>query len=282
MAGSDQSRASEWLKDMALGIRELIAAGVSSLNQGLRMSDQGCAAYYSMLYGEDGSAKKTDAVEEINFLGALATMVPLLKDVDHDLQDRIARCEEKSLPPEDGKPLLFCVFTEGIAVGFPSEDTWDCDEVTVKYDELLPDNSIVESSETIDNLTRLTHAATIHQRHMAAQRQATTPDAFWNARENAFQHLQFLPDVGVQLSALDSIAWAKVTKAFTRMEEGNFSNAKGVGEGILEFRIHFGPGYRVYFGDRGGICVILRCGTKQSQHQDITEARRLWQQIKSE
>ena len=280
MAGSDQSRASEWLKDMALGMRELITAGVSSLHQGLRMSDRGCATYYSMLYGEEGSPKKTDAVEEINFLGALATMVPLLKGADDDLQDRFARCEEKSLPPEDGGPLLFCVFTEGIAVGFPSDGTWDCDEVTVQFDELLPDDSIVESSETIDNLTRSMHATTIHERHTASQREATTPDAFWNARENAFQYLQFLPEVGGQLRSLDSTAWAKVTKAFTRMEAGNFSNVKGVGEGLLEFRIHFGPGYRIYFGDSGGICLILRCGTKQSQNQDITEARRLWQQFR--
>ena len=277
---SNQGHASEWLRDMALGIKELISAGVCSINHGLRMSDQGCAAYYSLLYGESKSPRRIDTREEVDFLGALATMVPLLKNVDDDLKDRFARCQEKSLPPEDGNPLLLCVFTEGIAVGFPSDNTWDRDEITVRFDELLPEDSIEESSETIDNLTRSIHAPPIHQRHMAAQRLATSPDAFWNAREEAFRNLRFIPEVGGQLSALDSTAWIKVTRALNRMEVGNLSNVKGVGEGLLEFRIHFGPGYRIYFGDGGGIWVILRCGTKQSQNQDITEARRIWQQFK--
>ena len=277
---SDPDHASEWLKDMALGMRELIDAGVSSLNQGLRMSDKGCAAYYSMLYGDPDARTKTDTREEIEFLAGLAAIVPLLRDKDDDLKDRFSRCEEKSLPPEDGNPLLYCVFTEGVAVGFPSDRIWDCDEVTVMFDELLPEDAIEESSEIIDNLTRSTHAKLIHERHMAAQRQLTSPDAFWNAREEAFRNVAFIPEVGGQLADLNLTAWTKVAKALNQMEIGNLSNVKGVGEGLLEFRIHFGPGYRIYFGDGDGVLVILRCGTKQSQNQDITEARRLWQQFK--
>ncbi len=52
-------------------------------------------------------------------------------------------------------------------------------------------------------------------------------------------------------AALDAVARAKVTVAIARMEQGNFSNVKGVGEGVLEYRIDFGPGYRVYFGRDG-------------------------------
>ena len=277
---SDPDHAPEWLKDVALGLRELITTGVSSLNQGLRMSEKGCAVYYSMLYGESDARRMPDTRDEFEFLAGLAAQVPLLRDNDDDLKDRFSRCQEKSLSPEDGNPLLFCVFTEGIAVGFPSDRIWDCDEVTVRFDELLPEDAIEESCETIDNLTRSTHATLIHQRHMSAQRQVTSPNAFWNAREEAFRNLKFIPEVGGQLTNLNSTAWSKVTKALNRMEIGNLSNIKGVGEGLLEFRIHFGPGYRIYFGDGGGMLVILRCGTKQSQNQDITEARRLWQQFK--
>jgi len=46
---------------------------------------------------------------------------------------------------------------------------------------------------------------------------------------------------------LDAVAAAKVTTAMSRLELGNFSNAKGVGAGVFEYRIDFGPGYRVYF-----------------------------------
>jgi putative addiction module killer protein len=47
---------------------------------------------------------------------------------------------------------------------------------------------------------------------------------------------------------LDAMAAAKVTVALARMELGNLSNVKSVGAGVLEYRISFGPGYRIYFG----------------------------------
>jgi putative addiction module killer protein len=46
---------------------------------------------------------------------------------------------------------------------------------------------------------------------------------------------------------LDPVSRAKVTRAIARLEQGNISNVKSVGEGVLEYRIDFGPGYRVYF-----------------------------------
>lgn len=271
-----------WLKDMALGMRELIDTGVSPLHQGLRMSSQGCAIFYSMLYGDFNARWKTEMREEIEFLTELSKITPLIKDAGKDTIDRLSRCQEKTLPSEDGKPLLFCVFTDGIAVGFPSDDTWDRDEVTVQFDELLPDDSIEEMLETIDNLTRLAHAPVIRERHIAALRQLTNPDAFWNAREEAFLRLKFLPSVRERLNDLNSIAWAKVTKALDRMEIGNLSNVKGVGEGISECRINSGPGYRIYFGEEEDRLIILLCGTKQGQGQDIQTARNLWQNYKRE
>lgn len=76
---------------------------------------------------------------------------------------------------------------------------------------------------------------------------------------------------------LDPIARAKVTVAIARLEQGNLSNAKGVGEGILEYRINFGPGYRVYFGRDGDVLVILLTGgTKKRQQRDITAATEMW------
>jgi len=47
---------------------------------------------------------------------------------------------------------------------------------------------------------------------------------------------------------LEAVARAKVTRAVARLEQGNFSHVKSVGEGVLEYKIDFGPGYRVYFG----------------------------------
>lgn len=51
--------------------------------------------------------------------------------------------------------------------------------------------------------------------------------------------------------SLDAKAAAKVTTAITRLENGNTSNVKGVGGGVYEYKINFGPGYRVYFAYDG-------------------------------
>ena len=80
---------------------------------------------------------------------------------------------------------------------------------------------------------------------------------------------------------LDGRAAAKVTTALTRMEQGNFSNVKGVGAGILEYRLDFGPGYRVYFGKDGEHLVILLAGgTKRRQQRDIKDAQARWEDYK--
>ena len=76
---------------------------------------------------------------------------------------------------------------------------------------------------------------------------------------------------------LDARAAAKVTVALTRIETGNLSNVKGVGGGVLEYRIDWGPGYRVYFGRDGATLVILLAGgTKRRQQRDIAAAQHRW------
>jgi putative addiction module killer protein len=60
------------------------------------------------------------------------------------------------------------------------------------------------------------------------------------------------------------------------MEVGNPGDVKSVGAGILEMRIDFGPGYRVYYMRRGATVVILLCaGDKRTQRQDIKRAQEL-------
>ena len=53
---------------------------------------------------------------------------------------------------------------------------------------------------------------------------------------------------------------------------------RGVGEGVLEYRIDWGPGYRVYFGRDGDVLVILLTGgTKKRQQRDIETAKGMWE-----
>ncbi|WP_159946853.1 type II toxin-antitoxin system RelE/ParE family toxin [Rhizobium sp. 18065] len=76
---------------------------------------------------------------------------------------------------------------------------------------------------------------------------------------------------------LDALAAAKVSTGLTRIALGNLSNVKSVGEGVLEYKIDFGPGYRVYFGRQGDRWIILLAGgTKKRQNADIRMAQRRW------
>jgi putative addiction module killer protein len=80
---------------------------------------------------------------------------------------------------------------------------------------------------------------------------------------------------------LDPIAVGRVTAAIEQMEAGNLSNVRSVGRGVSEYRIHFGPGYRIYFGRDGDtLIILLGGGTKTRQHRDIENARALWQEYR--
>ncbi len=79
--------------------------------------------------------------------------------------------------------------------------------------------------------------------------------------------------------ALNAPAAAKVAVALVRMEQGNFSNVVGVGAGVFEYRLDFGPGYRIYLGKDGEtLIILLGGGTKKRQQKDIEAAKSLWKQ----
>ncbi len=82
-------------------------------------------------------------------------------------------------------------------------------------------------------------------------------------------------------SEVEPVARAKITRAVARMAQGNLSNVKSVGEGVLENRIDFGPGYRLYFGRDGeALVILLTGGTKKRQQRDIERAKVYWQDYK--
>jgi putative addiction module killer protein len=100
------------------------------------------------------------------------------------------------------------------------------------------------------------------------------------------QVLEYLDPAGKSLfggwfDGLDAQAAAKVAIGLTRLRDGNLSNVKGVGAGVLEYRLDFGPGYRIYLGRDGqSVIILLGGGTKQRQERDIAAAQARWADYK--
>jgi putative addiction module killer protein len=74
----------------------------------------------------------------------------------------------------------------------------------------------------------------------------------------------------------DANAVVRIVGRIRRMEMGNPGDVKSVGHSVLEMRIDYGPGYRIYHVHRGAQIVILLCGgDKRTQQQDIKRAQKL-------
>lgn len=81
-------------------------------------------------------------------------------------------------------------------------------------------------------------------------------------------------------SLRDRRAMARIVDRLKRASNGNFGDHKSVQGGVFEMRIDYGPGYRVYYFQRGKELVILLCGgDKQTQKADIAQAKRLKAEI---
>lgn len=78
-------------------------------------------------------------------------------------------------------------------------------------------------------------------------------------------------------SIRDKVTKARINARIVRIESGNFGDAKSVGDGVMELRLAFGSGYRVYFGIDGlQLVILLSGGDKSSQDKDILEAKSYW------
>ncbi len=81
----------------------------------------------------------------------------------------------------------------------------------------------------------------------------------------------------------DSRGKARIIERIRSAERGNFGDSESVGNGVSEMRIHFGPGYRVYFSRNGDVVYVLLCGgTKRGQQRDIARAQLMARQLKEE
>ena len=75
---------------------------------------------------------------------------------------------------------------------------------------------------------------------------------------------------------------AIIRTRLNRVRMGNLDDTKSLGSDVHELRIHYGPGYRVYFGEWDNTIVILLCrGAKRTQNRDIRKAKAYWQELRN-
>jgi putative addiction module killer protein len=80
----------------------------------------------------------------------------------------------------------------------------------------------------------------------------------------------------------DKRAAARVLARLARVRLGNLGYCKAVGEGVSELRVDYGPGYRVYLGQKGETLVVLLCGgDKRTQDRDLRRAKQYWREFKA-
>jgi len=84
-------------------------------------------------------------------------------------------------------------------------------------------------------------------------------------------------------SLRDGVAKARIAKQIDRLALGNPGHSRSVGEGVLELKIDYGPGYRVYYTPRGSTLVVILCGgDKSTQAKDIRGATKIAAEIELE
>lgn len=87
---------------------------------------------------------------------------------------------------------------------------------------------------------------------------------------------------GRWFAALNAPAAAKVATVLYRLGQGHRANVKSAGQGVFEYKVDFGPGYRIYFGQEGNrLIILLGGGTKKTQSRDIALAHMRWEAYKS-
>ncbi len=78
----------------------------------------------------------------------------------------------------------------------------------------------------------------------------------------------------------DIRARARIVVLFKKIEQGNLGDHRPIGGGISEFRIDYGPGYRLYYKKKGSVIILLlNGGVKKTQERDIAKAKQIWKEI---
>ena len=196
--------AAENMRDLAMGMAALVDG--QCVARVLRSKEE----LYAIPVVSDKSVydvlmemRRRGSVEEFRFISRLVTKVPLIADLSATVIDQFRGSEATTLSAIDYEPLVLCAQVRAVLVSFPSSPLWDRDLLEIRFNELLSDGDLEETSEAIDNLARPAHVTAILERHRARTRLNISDAAtLWASRKSAFPNLDFSPDVEQQLAGL--------------------------------------------------------------------------------
>ncbi len=204
---------------VARGIAELIDSGYAqSVLRARRHSYEiGITTDASLLDGLLRMQRSRTGREEARLWLSLSYKAPLLSELPADVVDRFQRCEPAAPRSELGAALVLCAHLGAVAVSLRTEPGWDVDELIIEFNELLPDFTIVEVIENVDNLARRTHAQNILGRYRSRALDHLTQDTFWANRRLVFPNLSFGLDVEKQRAVVASNAFGTIARRLAEL-----------------------------------------------------------------
>ena len=205
----DQQQRNEiagWLKGLAQGMAQLAEQRV--VPAALRMAHSPheiyCVEGYS-LHDAYGDLRRGGHREEFLFFVRLTSKLPLLQDIAPGIQERFLGCESLRPPHGEGEPLLLCAVADWISISLPSHPDWERSRLVVHFLEMRPDESLVETTDDIDNVSRPSHATAITGQHRRRLIAGSDPATLWENRQAAFPNLAFGPGVEANLKSTASL-----------------------------------------------------------------------------
>lgn len=189
--------------DIAQAMTLLVTeAGVT---KGLRLSREiseiiiyGSCSLYDLLVKSRGLSAGR---EEIQFWLSLATKYPLYQELPVHVKDRFLGCSPAATPIGNHEGLLLCAIQSGVAISLPTDIAWQSDQLSVHFTEMLPDGSVVDAVENIDNIAGIVQAEKVVARHDTGRFSRATAANFWLIKEKLFPALLF--GIGVEKNIAD-------------------------------------------------------------------------------
>ena len=186
----------DWRREIAIGMATLVSERIvcSALHMEKTFSEVECLPEFT-LYGAIQSLRRNGYRDEYVFLLRLVTKNPLINGLDARLLDRFLGCQDRTLDGLDGAPLVLAAIADWVVISIPSKTYWDDDLLSIQFDEILSDERVEETTEEVDQLSRVRHADAIGERNLDRTRAGADPKGIWANRETVFPNLLFAPGV---------------------------------------------------------------------------------------